>query len=181
MTVFPLLLTALVSPASAFTEPMSGLYAETAASTAVLDIPSVGWRGSVGGTFATGLWLGQYDDVYALGKFLSLGAVVSMVGHQEGALLIPQFEVRRGWDILLTQVGTSLRVGPVTSLSPLETPTRWGVSLGGQVKYRYHRYWGAILTLHGGVVTKDETFDAFQPTFASSLGIGWSAPFHAPD
>jgi len=149
---------------------MQGVYAETMVSGNVVDTPSAG------GAVAAGWWFGQYDDAYALGKFLGLGTHLSVEHSQRGTMLTPQLELRRGWDILLAQINGSLRVGPEFARASSTHEARWRASLGGQVKYRYHRYWGAFLSVHGGVITGREANSPLGPTINASLGIAWSAP-----
>jgi hypothetical protein len=156
--------------AQAFTLPMQGVYAETMLSGNVVD------TARVGGAATAGFWFGQYDDAYALGKFLGLGTHLSVEHSQRGTMLIPQFELRRGWDILLAQISGSLRVGPEFAQTSSTRSPRWRASVGGQVKYRYHRYWGTFLNVHGGVITAADPDGPLGPTLNASLGIAWSAP-----
>ena len=170
MNVLSWLVLLLAPGAQAFTVPMQGVYAETMVSGQLVATPSVG------GSAGAGFWFGQYDDAYALGKFVGLGTHLSVEHSQRGTLLTPQLELRRGWDILLAQINGSLRVGSeFVAASPTQSP-RWRASLGGQVKYRYHRYWGAFLNMHGGVITAMEPNGPLRPTLNMSLGLAWSAP-----
>lgn len=156
--------------AHAFTVPMQGFYAETMAAADFVGTPAIG------GAAATGLWWGQYDDAYALGKYASVGTHIAVQHTPQGALITPQIELRRGWDILLAQVSGSVRAGRELTPGSLDRAPHWRASLGGQVKYRYHRYWGAFLNLHGGLLGPPDGDSPLQPTGHASFGIGWSAP-----
>ena len=170
MTLFSLLMLLGSPRAHAFTVPMQGFYAETMGAADFVGTPALG------GAVAAGTWWGQYDDAYALGKYASLGAHVSTQYTSQGALVTPQLELRRGWDILLAQISGSVRAGRELSHGSLERTPHWRASMGGQVKYRYHRYWGALLNIHGGVAAPVDGSGPLQPTAHASVGIGWSAP-----
>lgn len=170
MTLLSLLMLLGSPRAHAFTVPMQGFYGETMAAADFVGTPALG------GAVATGLWFGRYDDAYALGKYGSVGTHVSIQHTSQGALLTPQLELRRGWDILLAQVSGCVRAGRELTTGSTEREPHWRASLGGQVKYRYHRYWGVFLNVHGGVIAPTHGVAPVQPSAHASVGIGWSAP-----
>jgi len=157
--------------ASAFTGAMHGPYVEFKPEVSLVT-PQI--RPRVGATGVAGWWFGEYDEVYAFGRFTGVGLSVSPHVLPGKPMTLAELEVRRGWDLFVVQLVGALRGG--IELPTLDTEsTHWSARAAGQVKWRIRPKFGLILGASGGVIGANDS-GALAPVIDVELGIGWSQP-----
>lgn len=158
-------------PASAMTTSQTGILITVGAG-GTLDIgaPTV-----IAPAWTTGasFWWGRYDEVYALGRFTSVGIEVRQAWIHGALEAIPALEVRRGNDVLVVGYHGFLSVGPVIR------PGAVGVEalLGGGVKWRFRPHHGLMLRAGAGVAWVDDTVSG---RVILRLAYEFGSPFKAP-
>lgn len=166
-----LLLTTLGS-AWAITEDHIGAYGSLGGGLALAEAPL---RPAPGWFAAAGFWWGQYDNAYAIGKFTSIGLAARQTLGPSGLRTAPMLEVRRGYDLIVTQVHGFVAGGPVIAALPRgDTAIGGTVRAGGAARYRFHRFWGVSLRLEGGV---DYVQGRAMGTGACFMTLDVSRPF----
>jgi hypothetical protein len=167
-----LLVLATLSSSWAITNDHSGYYASIGGGIGLGDAPirpGPGWLG------AAGIWWGQYDDAYAIGRFTSLGVTLRQDLPTTGLRTAPMLEVRRGWDLIVTQVHGFVAGGPVLAPTARQgTATGATARAGFGARYRFHRFWGLSLRLEGGA---DFIGGGVGATCAALLTLDRSRPF----
>ena len=141
-----LLLVALTS-AHAITEDHAGAYGSIGGGLAITEAPA---RPAPGWFAAGGFWWGQYDNAYAIGKFTGLGVAAHQTLGPSGLRTAPMLEVRRGFDLIVTQVHGFVSGGPLLTTSAEGTTVGATARAGLGARYRFHRFWGVSLRLEGG-------------------------------
>ena len=154
------------TPASAITTVQSGPYVDAGAVGAL----GFGPASAAGGwTASSGVWLGQYDDVYALGKYTSLGVAASGIYGSNGLRHQGLIEIRRGMDLLLG--------GPFLSLSGGGSYAKDGMSpavqvgLGAKKRRTPHTGW---------LIKLDFTANQLNHTPQYSLGLTIAGAYSRP-
>jgi len=171
MSWLPLLVYLSLDAANAFTGAMHGPYIELKPEVSLVT-PEL--RPRVGATGVAGWWFGEYDEVYAFGRFTGVGLSFSPHILPGKPMTLAELEVRRGWDLFVVQLVGGLRAG-------MEVPTvhtesaHWSARAAGQVKWRIQPKLGLILGLSGGVIGTNDG-PAPTPVLDFELGIGWSQP-----
>lgn len=139
----------VASPAAALTTSQAGILA-TASGGGTLDAGAT-TTFSPGWTAGAAIWWGRYDEVYALGRFTSLGITLRQAWHVGTLETIPALELRRGNDVLVVGYHAFLSVGPV-----LRGGAVGGEALlGGGVKWRFLPKLGLLLRVGGGAAWVD--------------------------
>ena len=152
----------LTQSAHAFTTPQYGPYLD-AGGIAAIPVYNADWSG--GATLSGGLWFGNYDSVYAMGKYTSLGLTTNLTHHRQIESLV---EVRRGIELLVLSV-FAIGGGGVNYLSSNLTPT---AHLGVGIKRRH--------TPHLGWSVRLEGVTAFAETPSTQLQISLTGSFARP-
>ncbi len=115
---------------------------------------------------ATGWWFGRYDDEYALGRFTAIVLTPRLDVHPDGLRVAGMLELRRAVDLLVLAPHGFIAAGVIGGGG---ITARAGLGL----KLRRTRTLGWVARLEGGL---DRIEGRFHPTFALTLGAGWSAP-----
>lgn len=160
--IFGLLFT---QSAQAFTTPQFGPYVDVGGTTAI-PIYSADWLG--GGTLSAGLWFGNYDSVYAMGKYTSLGLTTNIALHQEIESLL---EIRRGVDMLVVSV-FGLGGGGFRYMPSHIAPT---AHLGVGIKRRHTPYIGWSVRLEGVTTFTQTPSTQLQISLTGSFARPWTA------
>jgi len=144
-----LLCLSIAAPATAMTTSQVGLLGDLGAG-GTLDAGSP-VRFDPGWTAGGAIWWGRYDDVYALGRFTSVGITLRQAWHRGGLETIPALEIRRGNDVLVVGYHAFLSVGPVLRAGAVGVEAL----LGGGVKWRFRPKLGLMLRLGAGAARVD--------------------------
>jgi hypothetical protein len=122
-----------------------------------------GVRGSVG------VWRGNYDDAFALGRSWGWGASVRVDFRGDSTRVAPMLELRRTLDLLVLGLRWRVMAGPEWEGDKLGV----GARVGGTVKVRPSPFVGPTLDLEAGAAWID---GRVGPRIALSLGIGGAFP-----
>ena len=167
MRTLPILLL-LLAPmaASAQTTRQTGLWIDAS--------PGLGLGGRpFGATFSArgsvGVWRGNYDDVFALGRSWGWGASVRVDLRGEDTRVAPMLELRRTTDLLVVGLRWRVMAGPEWEGGKLGV----GARLGGTIAYRPSPYIGPALDIEAGAAWVD---GRVGPRGAISLGIAGAFP-----
>ena len=165
-----------------FAEKMTGPYVDVAGGLALADAPIAAGPGWMGGL---GWWFGRYDEAYAIGRYVSIGATLRQdwvhLAKPRGPTVrtAPLLELRKGNDLIVGGVSAFVAGGPVFVASPtgpgdkdagfdLDYTARAGVG----AEFRRHRFWGLTLRLEGGADIGDQV----SGQFSVLLGVQFSRP-----
>lgn len=120
-------------------------------------------RGSVG------VWRGNYDDVFALGRSWGYGAAVRVDLRGESTRIAPMLELRRAIDLFVIGLRWRVMAGPEWEGAKLGI----GARVGGTLAYRPSPYIGPALDIEAGAAWVD---GRVGPRGALSLGIAGAFP-----
>lgn len=176
MSWLTLLVYLSIDTAVAFTGAMHGPYIEFKPEVSLVTPER---RPPVGATGVAGWWFGEYDEVYAFGRFTGVGLSFSPHVLPGKPMTLAELEVRRGWDLFVVQLVGGLR-GGVEVPTPDTTRPHWSARAAGQVKWRIQPKLGLIFGVSGGVIGAADG-PAPAPVVDVELGIGWSQPARRSD
>lgn len=155
----------LAGNAFGFTSAQAGPYVEIAGG---LGITHPDLAAGAGWEAGAGVWIGKYDDVYAIGKYTSFGITLRQ-DYSDGLHTATMLEVRRGFDIIV-----AFHFFVAGGAEVIGNQLHWTARLGGGIKYRFTRFWGAHLRLELGATVGQGVVGARAGLV---LGVVFSRPF----
>ncbi len=164
--VLALLVLLLPSTAAALSQPRQGPYVDVSGGLSAELLPTA--LGPEWGLSA-GWWWGEYDDVYALGRYTALGLTLRQAWVAGGLRTLPQVEVRRGTDVLVVGYHAFLSAGPELGERGLGAVAL----IGGGAKMRFTPHVGLGVRVAAGVSWVDSDL---HPRAHPGLYLEWSRP-----
>jgi hypothetical protein len=149
----------LTQNAHALTTPQYGPYFD-AGGTVAAPLHNAAW--SSGATLSAGFWLGNYDSVYAIGKYTSLGITTNLSYNRQVESLL---EIRKGLDMLVVNV-FAVGGGGFKYIAPDFVPT---AHLGLGFKRRRTPHFGWSLRLEGVTTFIESPSTHLQISLAGSF------------
>jgi hypothetical protein len=157
-----------------FAEKTTGPYVDVAGGLGMGDAPMAAGPGWMG---AAGWWFGRYDEAYAIGRYISIGATVRQDWvhlSQKSATVrtAPMLELRRGNDLIVAGLSGFVAGGPVIVQTARQRTVNYTARAGIGAEFRRHRFWGLTLRLEGGA----DIGDGVSGVFSTLIGGQFSRP-----